>query len=307
MDAAKARVLKRAGFEPRLVSGSIVFSRILTTLVLGVAVVVLLGWVIQNQTLKGIGPGLGIMNPMTAVLFILSAISLVCLKRVKPVERQLAGKILAGIILTVASLKLLSFIGLDIYIDQWLFTKDLMMNGVLNKMAPNTAVNFILVAFALLWLDKKFTYGRWWTQYVSILSLAISFTAILGYAYSASYLHDVGSFRMALNTSITFVLVNLAILFLRPEHGVFRILVSSGPGGRAARNMLPWAIEVPSVLGYLRMVGENFSWYGTEVGITIFVCLIVLIFSAMIWISSNELERVDRERRHLEEKMRARS
>ena len=60
--------------------------------------------------------------------------------------------------------------------------------------------------------------------------------------------------------------------FLRcRKHGLVATLLLPGLSGRIARRLIPTALVVPLVLGWLRLQGQHLGWYGTEFGIAILV------------------------------------
>ncbi len=288
------------GHDPKVVASFLVFSHVAAAIAFGFGFLTLIGWSSGNEFLMGLGTGNTAMNPTTAVLFIVTALSLyLSHKDMSPGIRKVSG-VLACVVIAISFFKIISFFGYDFQIDQILFTEAINNLAVPNRMAPNTTLNFFIVGWALYLLHtgktKKVRIG----QYLSLTSLVISFIAVIGYIYGASYLYGVASYiPMALNTAIAFLSINLAIIFSQPTVGIASLLTSDAEGGAFARAMLPWAIEIPSVLGYLRLLGEKADLYGTELGVTIFVVIIVLIFAWFIIKNAKILEKIDRESKHL--------
>jgi PAS domain-containing protein len=68
-------------------------------------------------------------------------------------------------------------------------------------------------------------------------------------------------------------------------------------GGLLARKTLPLAFALPFLLGWMRLQGQQFGFYGTEFGLSIFTTANVVVFFTLIWIGSNSLNRVDAERK----------
>ena len=64
-----------------------------------------------------------------------------------------------------------------------------------------------------------------------------------------------------------------------------------------ARRVLPLAILLPMIVGWLRLQGQNAGWYQTEVGLALFAASNVAIFSVVIWLAARTLNRVDADRR----------
>ncbi len=61
--------------------------------------------------------------------------------------------------------------------------------------------------------------------------------------------------------------------------------------------MLPLAILLPMIVGWLRLQGQKAGWYQTEVGLALFAASNVVIFTVVIWLAARTLNRVDADRR----------
>src|SRR5262245_10515302 len=117
-------------------------------------VVVLTGWTFDIDVLTRGLDGVTAMNPTTALGFICagSAIALSTLDRNRAPERW-AAMVLALVVTLIGLVRLLGAIGLyDAGVDRMLFADKLPFAdyGRPNRMAPNAAVNFILIGMALL-------------------------------------------------------------------------------------------------------------------------------------------------------------
>ena len=75
-------------------------------------------------------------------------------------------------------------------------------------------------------------------------------------------------------------------------------------GGFLVRRLLPAAILVPVVLGWLRLEGERAGLYGTGVGVLLTTSANVLIISALVLWSARLLDRLEAKRRRAEEETR---
>src|SRR5690606_18080761 len=143
----------------------------------------------------------------------------------------------------------------DTGFDQMLFREKLdheaLALGYANRMAPNTAVAFVLSGLALLFLDLRI--GRVWVaQLLGIAGFQFGFLTFIGYLYNSISLTGVSAFiPMALNTALCFLLLNTAIFFIRPDRGLMAVFSSTGPGGLVARRLLPLVIAIPILGGWL--------------------------------------------------------
>ena len=82
-----------------------------------------------------------------------------------------------------------------------------------NRIAPNTALNFMLIGAALLLLDWEPRPGSRPAQVVALLPTAIALASVLGYAYGVGELYGMARYiPMALPTAIAFLALGVAIL-----------------------------------------------------------------------------------------------
>ena len=230
-----------------------------STITILVGCSVLLGWTLDVDVLKRILPGLVAMNPATAIAFILVGVSLLLMQPQNTASRL--RRIAQGLAFAVALVGLIKLIGIlsgwDVGIDQLLFREKLeseaAVTGIPNRMAPNTALNFFSLGLALLLLDRQTRRGRWPAQYLILATTVLSFLAIIGYAYGAKSFYGVASFiPMALHTALTFLVLSIGLLFVRPDRGLIAIITSDNTGGIVARRLLPAAIFVPVFWLFIR-------------------------------------------------------
>ena len=269
-----------------------------------------MGWTLDIEVLKRVLPGLVAMNPATAITFVLAGVALLVLLRTD-VEDEGLGRVSRGLALAVALVGLLKLIGLlsgwGSGVDQLLFAEKLeaeaAVSGVPNRMAPNTALNFLLIGCGLLLLDWRTRRGHYWpAQYLVLAAAVPSLLTILGYAYGVGSFSGVAShIPMALHTALAFLVVVVGILCSRPERGLVALLRSDSMGGVVTRRLLPAAVLVPTALGWLRLEGERAGLYNTEVGVALMVVLSIAILATVVGLSARLLHRTDTERKRAEE------
>jgi len=274
--------------------------------------VVLVGWTLDVGVLERVLPGLVAMNPVSAAAFVLAGVAAWLLQeeRAGRGARRIARSC-AVVVALVGLLKLLQMlIGWEFGVDQLLFANKLeteaASTGFPNRMAPNTALNFLLLGGALFFLDSRTRGRRWPAQYLALAVVGISLPALVGYLYGVTYLYGVASYiPMALHTALTFVLLSVGLLSARPRRGLMAVVTSRNLGGVVARRLLPAAILVPLLLGWLRLRGEQVGLYGTELGVSLITFANMAVIAALVWWSARLIYRIDRERRRAGEEMRA--
>jgi signal transduction histidine kinase/DNA-binding response OmpR family regulator len=287
------------------------FSRVASILAIFVGCMVLAGWSFDVGVLERILPGLVAMNPISAVGFVLAGVSAWLLQKQRASLRvRRIAQACALIVALLGLLKLLQMlIGWESGIDQLLFAQKLEVEaastGFPNRMAPNTALCFLLLGGALYFLDGRTRRGRWPAQYLALAVVGISLPALVGYLYGVTYLYGIASYiPMALHTALTLVVLSVGLLCARPERGLMAVVTSRDLEGVVARRLLPAAILVPLVLGWLRLRGQKIGLYGTELGVSLITVANMVVLAALVWWSARLLYRIDRERRRAWEEMR---
>jgi signal transduction histidine kinase/DNA-binding response OmpR family regulator len=274
-----------------------------------VGCIVLVGWTFDAGVLKDILPGPVAMNPLSAVGLLLAGVSAWLLQdepeegRERWISRACAGAVtLFGLVRLIQVL-----FGLEPGIDQILFPERLgaeaALTGFSNRMAFDTALDFVLIGGALLFLDRRTRGGLWVSQYLALAVFVFSILAFAGYVYGVANLYGNTSYIPI--AAMTFVVLSAGILCARPERGLMVIVTSRNMGGVMSRRLLPAAILVPLVLGWFRLRGQQVGLYGTELGVSLFTVANMFVVAALVWWSARLLYRIDGERKLAEEEMRA--
>lgn len=265
-------------------------------LVSATALLVLVGWGLGSEVLKSGVPGLVAMNPLTAVLFLCSAVAL-AISTTSSTSRG-RQQVSAGLSLFVV---LAGFVALGDYLSLWslhidraLFTESLGDN----RMAPNTALQFVLLGTALLLMDLRLSWFRGVNEALMLAVLVGATMSLVGYSYGARHLYGIGvHIPMALNSAALFELMALGLICARLDRSMFAVLASPDGGGVMARRLLPAALLIPLVLGFIRLIGQRAEWYDTEFGAALMVVVTIVLLVSAILITAASLNRSDAERR----------
>jgi signal transduction histidine kinase len=251
-----------------------------------IGTLVLIGWSFDLERLKRVLPGFVAMNPMTATLFIFAgtALAMSILQELSGVRRTLT-KILSVIVVVAALTKLLD-VGITSLpnVDELLFASKLseVRNQLPNRMAPNTALNFILVGLSLLTLPlpaKRFSPS----QAFAILAGFGALLPVTGYAYGVRSFQGMSSFiPMALHTAVTFLILAAGLFFARPETGFAQVFAKNDPRGVMARRLFPLAVLLILFLGWLRLWGERQGFYESKFGTALFAITLSILFVILV-------------------------
>ncbi len=288
------------------------WAKYFASLVIIISALVLIGWQFDIEFLKRPIPRLAAMNPVSAISFMFSGLSLILLTT-KPSSSQkfLYGKILSGFVLLTGLLQFVSIIsGLNVSIDTILYAGKLHqdINRIIsNRMAPNTAFCFMLSGISLLLLNFETRRRRRMpAQIIAIVISLFALLSIVGYLYRINAFYGALVYiPMAIHTAICFFLLSLSILFANPARGIMKELTSPFGGSIVALFLIPAAIIIPVLLGFIRLWG---AWTGIipfELGTALLILSIVIIFLILAWFIIVSLNKRDRLKHEAENAFRA--
>ncbi|MBW4546687.1 MAG: PAS domain S-box protein [Symplocastrum torsivum CPER-KK1] len=173
------------------------------------------------------------------------------------------------------------------------------------RMAPNTALNFALLGFALLLLSQRTRRCHGVAQFLALFAALVSWQPLLGYAYQFQSLYGIASYtKMALHTVVTFIVLCIGILFTYPQQGLMRIVTSDRLGGFIARRLLVAAITIPSIVGYLILQGYRAKLYSATFGLLLLVMVTIVVLCVWIWQIAQTLDRIERDRSMAQQSLR---
>jgi diguanylate cyclase (GGDEF)-like protein/PAS domain S-box-containing protein len=271
-------------------------SKWISAFVIALGVIVLAGWILNISALQSLLPGFPTMKGNTAVLFILSGISLwMQVEGQRPRIARAAAMLVALIgLLTLGEYVFDRGFG----IDQVLFNDP--AEGVLHpgRMSPASALCFSLIGFVLAFLDARSQNEL--HEYLIIAVIAMCALALLGYLYGVSSLYRIGAYSsMAVHTAINFLILSMGVLFARPQRMMMLNMAADTPGGSILRRFLPAAVGVPIFLGWLTLQGQRAGFYDTYFGLALMVASLILTLSVFIWLNAGQLTAMDIKRREI--------
>lgn len=271
------------------------------------AAAVLLGWTLDISFLKSIYAGFPTMKANSAVALLIGGAALFVYHRMTEGAwvRSLLDVVAAVFgLLGILTLAQYAF-GVSLGIDQLLFRDSVTAPWTSDpgRMAPMTAVILALSAVAMAFSSPKRSPAM--GQTAAFVSVFASVLTILGYVYGVQVLRGPEAFtQMALPTALTTLIFALGLLFMVPDRGPFGVLSTDTIGGMMARRLLPMAVIVPVLVGWLRLLGQERQLYDVEFGIALFALTNVIIFVFIIWWNARSLHRVSVSRREAESEMR---
>ena len=195
---------------------------------------------------------------------------------------------------------------LDLGVDMWFSSADLpaTRQGTPGRMAPATAFSFILTGLALLLASAASRRLRAASQLPAIIVGAIALVALIGYAYDVSALYKFAPYAStALHTGVMFLVLAGGILALHPELEVMQVVGSGYAGGVAARRLMPVAIGVPFVLGWLYLRSGGAERIDIGFGFALLITVNTLVVAALLLRYAWFLNRADEDLKFGEAKL----
>ncbi|MBW4576092.1 MAG: response regulator [Aphanothece sp. CMT-3BRIN-NPC111] len=284
-------------------------SQIASAIAILIGSLVIIGWIYNIAILKSFLPGLVAMKANTALNFILAGVSL-WLSQTKQTGKS--GRVkryimqaCASIVLLVSGLTLTEYLfDWDLGIDQLLFKEPVGTVGTFapGRMALNTTSCFLSDGLALLVLDWKTRRGHRLSHWFALLPALVALVTLIGYIYDVKDFVGVVTYTpMALHTAIAFIFLSVGILLARPDRHLVETILTDRAGGVMARRLLPAAICIPLVVGWLCLQGQKARFYDVEFALSLFVVSNIVIFAVLIWWNAKLLNQMEVERQQAEE------
>lgn len=274
---------------------------IASTFTILVAIMVLVGWIFDADTLKSLSPSFVSMKPNTALCFIVLGCSLL-FSQIYPKNKTLLSVTRVFILLAI----ILSLVSLSEYLFRWnagvdeLIFKDtsLAVNNIFpGRMAFSTSVCFILLGFALFFSDSPIKSLTYISQILPFATGLLSLMPILGYMYDVNKLVSLAFYsNIALHTAITILILSIGTICIRHQSGFLSIVAADGPGGYMARRLLPLTVIIPVLFIWIRLLVNSEESKSGSFDVIIISFFYISIFALFIWKIARSVNSIDSER-----------
>jgi PAS domain S-box-containing protein len=249
----------------------------------------LAGWLLDIPALTSIVPGQVTMKFNTALGLILAGVAL--LRRQPRLTR-----VVSAINILLGGLTLAEYLfGWNLGIDEWL-VREIIASPQLQppgRMSFVSAVNLCLIGSSLLLLPRRPGLAQGLALVIGLLGLL----SLTGYLYGVHYLYTLVAFSaIAVHTAAAFILISLSLFFADPTRGLAAVIMSGQAGGILARWLLPIAVALPVILGWLRLEGQQVGLYDTEFGTALLTLATLILFSIFIFWVARSLNALDSQR-----------
>jgi PAS domain S-box-containing protein len=289
----------------RLKRWSIYFTGVVVTfsaVLIAVALLVLAGWQWDIVGFKRPWPGLAVMNPVTAMTFLLSGLSLLILiPRRRSVQKTRLGLILASLVISIGLLRLLSVWWQDFWrVDYLLYSDKVLLDARAHfksprTMSPSTAFTFLLSGAALLLLPIRRRSATVGAQLLAIGIGLIGLFTLICYLYGVEELdRPTVTIPMAAPSTVCFLLLSLGLLFATPGKGIMRQITGPYTGSIMARRFIFFALLVPVTFCWAALFSPWRDSISIQLSAAILVINIILFSLAFIGYNTVLHNRRDR-------------
>ena len=255
-------------------------------------------WVLNVLFLNGRFPGLVQMKANTAIGLLALGIALLLTTSTPTPTRRCAARLLASLAIVIGTLTLGEYLlGRNLAIDPLILRDGSALAAVHpGRPAPQTAIILMSLGWALLFLQGKKTRSR----LIGALaggSFVLAMSVVIGYMFGVSGLdRGSGLGPLALLTAVALLFLCAGIA-ASDSDGVFaEVLTRDGPGSVVARRLLPLAVVLLPVIGWLGLQGQRHGLFSPMEGAALRVLVSTVVLALAILSLTKRLNRLDLER-----------
>ena len=264
-------------------------SRVCAAAVLCIGGISLLGWFLDNDTLRGAYAAGITIKTNTAIALVFLGLGLLLQDFASNDSPRMRMARLCGAFAALIGFLTLAqhLTGVSLGIDELLFKEPAgaVATSSPNRMGLPSSTTLPLLGCGILLLGWRTRRGIAPSQVLAILALLVTLVPLLGYLNRLPSLYANGVVTgIALPTAVAFLLAAASVLCARPEIGVMRRVVCDDGGGILVRRMIPAVILLPIVVGYLRQIGQDAGLYSADFGRVVGTLTFICAFSALtLW------------------------
>lgn len=273
-----------------------------------ISILDLIGWAFLYWIPKSLHIYIIAWTPNTSLCFILAGIAIWARTNDTKSSSIAFAEFCSGLIFLLATLTLFEyFFDIDLGIDIGFFRHQVTHAELFSppgRMAPFSACNFILIGFTLFFLDSKsITFAT--HQILMGIVFVNSYFQFLGNLYRIGPISKVFGVsehyaQADVPVILTFLLIGLGVIFTRPNRGIISVITSNASGGVLARRIIPPALILSILFGYVEINGVKEGSYAGELGVSMLVLLITVFFTGLILLNAYFMDRADYSRLNAE-------
>jgi PAS domain S-box-containing protein len=135
------------------------------------------------------------------------------------------------------------------------------------------------------------------SPFASVAALVCGFEAVLallGYAYGIGAFYELRTYiPMALHSAIGFLVLAFGILSCQANRGFLGAITGGNSSGVLTRRLLPAAILLPAIVGWVRIEALRHGFVGNEFGAALFALTNMLVFGSLVTCNAFLLFKTD--------------
>ena len=268
-----------------------------------VGVVVLLSWLFGGPGLNRIHPILGGMSAHAALCFTLAGLGLVLVQQEHARDwRRWAARLFASAVVLISVLTLAASYGWGLGIEVSL--QESLGQALRARMPAPSALAFLALGLAVLLVDIEVR-GFRPTEFLCFCAALTSLLALVAYLFSFVSIFEITNRRpLAFHTVLLLLALAFGILMARPRRGLMSLATDPGVVGVMVRRLLPAAVGIPVVVGWLVTEGERGGMYPRVLNLSYYAVSIILVFGGLIWLTAGSLHRIEARRQEVEAQVR---
>lgn len=269
-------------------------SNAMSGLVFCIGAISLAGWIFDIAALKSLHPSLPPIAPISAVLLMASGLAVCLLNNGKrSSQKRSAANLLAFFILSASSLTYIECLfDINIGLDYALFPEKIQTMSTPGRMSLQSIINFLVVGLSVMLFDKSIQRKFYISQFIILITGAISFISLLGYIYGFPHFYTIPPFKgMSALASTAFLLIFFAVLLARPDQLLTRTFINRGISAYVSRRLFT-SLLVLTILDILVMLAGRFHFYNPAFRPMIHLWLIVTVFIYLIYVTFNSMDKV---------------
>jgi len=260
----------------------------------------IIGWIFDIPLFRSAWSNWKPMMPVTAICFLLSAVSLLFIREkwYRGYHRVIPS--LLGITVSIiAILSILDYAGHLITGNEFFnstFPGFTLFFDHNRRMAFVTAMIFLFLGIVIFLQTSRSSVMANIAHLLIIGPLIVSYLVPLSYILGVSHVHGIEALPVSLNTGIAFCFVCLALVSLRTDTWLMKILTGYHAGSLMFRRLLPGLIILPLFIGWFRIYGEQTGLYKSDVGVALVAMTYTVGLIWLVWVTASSVNKTDRER-----------
>jgi signal transduction histidine kinase len=253
--------------------------------------------------LNRIHPILGGMSSHAALCFTLAGLGLMLVQEEHARDwRRWAARLFASAVVLISVLTLAASYGWGLGIEVSL--QEPLGRALLARMPAPSALAFLALGLAVLLVDIEVRGARP-AEFLCFGAALISLLALVAYVFSFVSVFGIASRRpLAFHTVLLLLVLAFGILTARPRRGLMSLATDPGVAGVLVRRLLPAAVGIPVLVGWLVAEGERGGMYPRGLNLSYYAISIILVFGGLIWLTAGSLRRIDVRRQEVEAQVR---